>query len=109
MSPCPDDPPVQADPRELTRCCALGLVRETERIPLPRLVRSRDPLRWYFGGRKKCGHALSISDVYKKKPMYPSGDHGRGSLLAPKGVHQPPGKTGPRSDQHSHSHAYTVD
>ena len=49
VSPCPDDPPVQADPRELTRCCALGLVRETEAVsgslpPRPRLVRSRVPL-----------------------------------------------------------------
>ena len=30
-------------------------------------------------------YALPISDVYKEKPIYPSGDHGRGSLLAPGG------------------------
>ena len=39
-------------------------------------------------GRKTNGYALPISDVYEEKSIYPSGDHGRGSLLAP-GVFTP--------------------
>ena len=61
-----------------TRCFALDPEgRPSGPSPPPRAVAG--PTR----GRKTNGYALPISDVYKEKPIYPSGDHGRGSLLAP--------------------------
>jgi hypothetical protein len=36
-------------------------------------------------GRKQDGQPLTIHHDYYIKPMYPPGEHGRGSLLAPGG------------------------
>ena len=61
-----------------SRCFALVPEgRPSGPSPPPRAVAG--PTR----GRKTNGYALPISDVYYVKPIYPSGDRGRGSLLAP--------------------------
>ena len=83
-------------PESDTGCCALDLDGRPAGPSSPHCGRGPDC------GRKKNGCPLPIHlcyRVYDIKPMYPSGGHGRGSLLAPGGCVHPGEKTGPRSEQ----------
>ena len=63
-------------PESDTGCCALDLDGRPAGPSSPHCGRGPDC------GRKKNGCPLLIYHVYYIKPMYPSGGHGRGSLLA---------------------------
>ena len=77
MSPCPEDPPVEADPSGDSGCCA-PTSWVSARVPLPPAFGGRGPA----AGRKENGPTLSPTNDYNIKPMYPSGEHGRGHRLA---------------------------
>ena len=100
--PVPGRSPSASRPLKVaSRCFALAPEgRPSGPSPPPRAVAG--PTR----GRKKNGYAFSISDVYEEKSIYPSGDHGRGSLLAP-GVFTP-GTKPDRGPTSTHTHTYYI-
>jgi len=76
VSRCPDDPQWRPTPeRENPLLCWDLEGRPLGPSPPPLAVAG-------LAGRKENGPTLPLYDVYKVKPMYPSGDHGRGHRLA---------------------------
>ena len=96
------DPPVEADPRERLLCFVIDLEG--------RLAGPSPPPSGRGPGcsRKTNGHPLSIHHVYYIKPMNPSGEHGRGPLLAPGECVSPGRKSDRGPHPYSCTHTHTV-